>query len=189
MKLQGKLHPPQIQWQAPDRLLLIAEVGKEYAEGYEELKDSEIDIEVKKHRKKRSLDANAYYWVLIGKLARRVCASLPEVHNRMLQLYGQIEEIEGEAVCVVIPDTEEAERKIRQSDVYHLKPTTAIRPGEEHDYRVWLQMRGSSTYTTDEMAQLISGLISECKEVGISDAEIATPEERRILKERYGVEL
>lgn len=188
-KLRGKLHPPQIQWQSPERLLLIAEVDRKYADVYEELKDVEIDIDIKKHKKKRSLDANAYYWVLVGKLSKNIGVSLPEVHNHILQLYGQIEEIDGEALCVVVPDTEEAERKIRQSSTYHLKPTTHIRPGEKYNFRVYIQIRGSSTYSTDEMAQLITGLISECRESGITDAEIATPEEQRLLKEKYGVQL
>ncbi len=29
----------------------------------------------------------------------------------------------------------------------------------------------------------------QCKDAGISDAEIATPDEKRLLKERYGVEI
>ena len=31
---------------------------------FDELNDKDIDVEIKKHRKKRSLDANAYFWVL-----------------------------------------------------------------------------------------------------------------------------
>ena len=33
------------------------------------MKPKAYDLTVKEHRKKRSLDANAYAWVLIGKLA------------------------------------------------------------------------------------------------------------------------
>ena len=35
----------------------------------EKLKDKEICLDVKQYKKKRSLDANAYYWVLVDKLA------------------------------------------------------------------------------------------------------------------------
>lgn len=38
----------------------------------EELKGLELDIEVKKHRKKRSLNANAYCWVLCDKIAKEL---------------------------------------------------------------------------------------------------------------------
>lgn len=38
----------------------------------EEIKDVEkLDITAKKHRSKRSLDANAYFWVLCDKMANR----------------------------------------------------------------------------------------------------------------------
>ena len=50
-------------------------------------------------------------------------------------------------------------------------------------------LRGSHTYNTEEMSKLIDGLIAECRNVGIPDAEIASPEEKRLLKERYGVDL
>ena len=39
------------------------------------------------------------------------------------------------------------------------------------------------------MSNLIDGAIQEAKDIGIPDAEIATPDEKRLLKERYGVEL
>ena len=42
---------------------------------------------------------------------------------------------------------------------------------------------------TEEMSRLISGLITMCKEAQIPDREIATPEEKRLLKERYGVDV
>ena len=39
------------------------------------------------------------------------------------------------------------------------------------------------------MARLIDGMITMCKESGIPDSEIATPDEKRILEEKYGVKL
>ena len=40
---------------------------------YEELQNIDnIDVEAKKHRKKRSLDANAYCWVLCDKIAKEL---------------------------------------------------------------------------------------------------------------------
>ena len=38
----------------------------------EELKGLELDIEVNKHREKRSLNANAYCWVLCDKIAKEL---------------------------------------------------------------------------------------------------------------------
>lgn len=49
-------------------------------------------------------------------------------------------------------------------------------------------LRGSSTYDTAEMSRLIDGLVGDCSDVGMTDVEIASPEERRILKEKYGID-
>lgn len=65
-----------------------------------------LDVEIKKHRKKRSLDANSYYWLLCSKLAEAMHVSKPYMHNRLLRRYGQIEIIGGQAVYIVIPDTD-----------------------------------------------------------------------------------
>ena len=50
-------------------------------------------------------------------------------------------------------------------------------------------IRGSSTYNTAEMSRLIDGLVCDCKDAGMSGSEIASPDERRILKERYGIDV
>ena len=58
---------------------LSLEVNEDARDAFQELKDCEkLVIQIKKYRKKRSLDANAYYWVLITKLARRLELSNPE---------------------------------------------------------------------------------------------------------------
>ena len=47
-----------------------AEEGRDLAEKLISLKGEEVSIEAKKMRQKRSLDQNAYMWVLIKKLAK-----------------------------------------------------------------------------------------------------------------------
>ena len=48
---------------------ITVEVDRDYREDYEQLKDAELDIEIKKHREKRSKSANAYFHVLVNKIA------------------------------------------------------------------------------------------------------------------------
>ena len=138
----------------------------------------------------RSRDANAYYWALCAKLAKVVGASNPEIHNKMLRLYGQPYLVDGYALYTPVPNTEEAIRQVDNSEEYHLIATTEVRSGKGGvDYRTYKMLRGSHTYNTEEMSRLIDGLIAECRNAGIPDAEIASPEEKRLLKERYGVDL
>lgn len=63
---------------------ISVEVNEDARDAFQELKDCEkLDIQIKKHREKRSLDANAYYWVLITKFAKKLELSNPEAHNMM----------------------------------------------------------------------------------------------------------
>ena len=168
---------------------LEIEVDSDIRKEYDELKDKEkLRIRIVQYRKKRSLDANAYYWTLLTKFADVIGLSNPEAHNMMLRGYGQSEIFDGKAVYVTIPDTEEAEKKVNNATDYHLAPTSQVRLGNDGViYRTYRLLRGSRTYDTKEMSRLIDGLITCCKEAGIPETEIASPSEKEILKERYGV--
>jgi len=147
--------------------------------------DKQYDVEIKEHRKKRSLTANAYYHVLKGKLAEALKLPEPYVHNMMLRRYGRIECYEtGEPTYVFIPDTEEAANKADLAESYHIKPTSKVKHGNDGKvYRCYVLLKGSSALDSKEMARLIDGLVEECRNVGI---ETMTPEELARL-EGYGV--
>ena len=168
---------------------LEIEIDSDIREEYDKLKDKEkLRIRIVQYRKKRSLDANAYYWTLLTKFADVIGLSNPEAHNMMLRGYGQSEIFDGRAVYVTIPDTEEAEKKVNNATDYHLAPTSQVRKGNDDVlYRTYRLLRGSRTYDTKEMSRLIDGLVTCCKEAGIPETEIASPNEKEILKERYGV--
>lgn len=147
-----------------------------------------ITLKIAKYKAKRSLDANAYYWVLLTKLARILKTSNNELHNRMLCDYGQPWIVGDSLHRAMLPDTDDVAEKVARSTEYHLRPTTQVTTlADGKDYRTYITMRGSSSYNSEEMARLIEGLISDCKAAGMTDGEIMTPEEKRILHERYGV--
>lgn len=188
MKFTGRLKEPVINF-ATHRLSIVFDPNEDFSQAYEELKNCEkLSIEIKKYKAKRSLDANAYYWVLLTKLAKVLKTSNNELHNEMISQYGFPEIIGGQLARVPLPDTEEAENRIKSADTYHLKSTTQIISGKDGvNYRTYIMMRGSHTYNTEEMARLIEGLISECKYAGIPDSEIMTPDEKEQLKQKWGV--
>lgn len=190
MKFTGFLKEPIIDY-ITGKITILFEPCEDFREAYEYLKGcGKLTLEIKKYKAKRSLDANAYYWVLLAKFARVLGMTNAEAHNMMLCWYGQLELFNEKAVCMTIPDTEESEKKVKNSSEYHLRPTSQVREGNDGVmYRTYKLLRGSSTYNTEEMARLISGLIEQCKEAGIPDVEIASPNEKRILKERYGVDI
>ena len=188
MKFTGKLKQPIIDFMT-HRLTLLFEPNEDFGQAYEVLKDyDKLSLEIKPYRRKRSLDANAYYWVLLTKLAKILATSNAELHNILLSKYGFAEIVDGKMLPIPVPDTDAAHRRVMESQEYHLKPTSDVRMGNDGMmYRTHIMLRGSSTYDTAEMSRLIDGLVCDCRDVGMADAEIASPEERRILKEKYGI--
>ena len=161
----------------------INSAGKDYATGkymldirtdenaekiFDSFNGHEVEIEVKRRSEKRSLDANAYYWVIVTKISEKLNVSKPYLHNLMLRRYGQIALLDDKAVYVVIPDTEKAELQTLEAETYHLKPTSQVKCGRDGmTYRTYMMLRGSSDYNTAEMSILIDGAVSEAKELGI----------------------
>lgn len=142
-----------------------------------------IEFTIGKEKRHRSLDANAYYWQLVAKLADAFRTSKPAMHNILLRRYGQYEMVDGKAVYIVIPDTPQAEKKILEDEYVHLKPTSQVKTRKDgQPYRTYMMLKGSHDYDTREMSVLIDGLVSECKEV---DIETIPPDELRRLMERY----
>lgn len=124
--------------------------------------DKEKQFEILEWRMKRSLNANAYAWVLITKIANAMRLSKEEVYLNMLKHYGQ-----SEIVSVL--------SKINVSGYfkYYEKIGTATLQGKEFThYKVY---KGSSEYDTREMSILIDGIVQEAKNMDIetlSDDEI-----------------
>ena len=126
-------------------------------------------VEIKRHRKKRSLDQNAMYWAVLGQVAKALNISTSYCHNLCLRRYGQLERYGEQNVYVVLPDTEEASKQADEAESYHVKPTSQVKAGKDgQNYRTYILLRGSSTYDTAEMTRLIDGLMDEARQMGIT---------------------
>lgn len=153
--------------------------------GVEELIDKDLRLVLKPHYRPRSLNANNYFYALVGELANKRNVSKAFMHNLMLRRYGQIQTIDGRPVYVVIPETEETQTKVDEDEYTHLRPTAEVKIGKDGKaYRTYLLLKGSHELDSKEMAILIDGLVDECKEQGI---ETMTPAMIEALKERWGI--
>lgn len=176
MELTGKLHY-SLTFTAKGNPIISLELNERQAaiQLVDELHDEEVSIKIGKKTSKRSLDANAYYWVLLNKLAKKLNISNSYCHNLMLRRYGTLEEFDGQSVYWVIPDTDDASKKADEAETYHIKPTSHVREGNDGlMYRTYLLLKGSHSYTREEFSHLVNGLVDECKGVGI---QTATPDE------------
>lgn len=180
MEAKGKLSGITRNW-ATGKMQLTFEVEQDVP--VEGMQDKILRITAKQWKEKRSLDANAYYWVLISKLAGALKISNPRTHNLILRKYGQNDIIDGQLVWVVIPDTEKAENMALEAETFHIRPTSqTIEDKGGNKLRTYVYIRGSHTYDTAEMSHLIDGLVAECKELGI---ETLPPDEISRMMEEY----
>ena len=125
------------------------------------MKQKLYEAVLKEHRKKRSLDANAYAWVLIGKLSDAMRIPPAEVYINAIQNIGGNYE--------VIPIREEAVDKF--TEVWKKQglgwPCVDMGPSRIQGYRNLRAYYGSSTYDTRQMSLLIESLIQDCKALDI----------------------
>lgn len=181
MELRGKLVHITREPKAGKEWITFG-VDKVPPEAYS-LQEKDLAITVKPYRKKRSLNANAYYWALIEEIATATGTPKPMCHNMMLRRYGVLEQVEGENLMVFIPDTDEADNKVMNAETYHFRPTSRTKTADDgRTFRAYLVLKGSSAYDTKEMAALIEGVISEAKELGI---EILPREEYERMMKSY----
>ena len=180
MKFTGKLQNVSKDWSTGQYHITFTVNEPSVLNQVSGLKDIELGVEAKKHREKRSLDANGYYWKLVEKMAEKLHVSKNFMHNKLLRRYGQREMIGDKVALVVIPDTENASRDADEAETFHIKPTSEVKEGKDGKmYRTYVMIRGSRTYDSYEMSKLIDGCVYEAKQLGI---ETLTPDELRLMK-------
>lgn len=136
---------------------------------YEKLKNKVLRLKLDIWHEKRSLDANAYAWELMGKLAEVLTAeaqgdtaySKDDIYLLMLKKYGQsgivkIRNKDKDSILREVKYYEEHEQFYADNAAY---------------YHIWV---GSSNYNTKEMSLFLNGIIAACKELGI---DTRTPDE------------
>ena len=135
-----------------------------------------LSIDVKRKAKGRSLTANAYFHVLVEKIAAKQKLSHTEVHNHMIAEYGCMDM----DVKNIIMDDQIPWEKL---ETIHLRPSTKTKVLDNGKlYRVYWVMRGSHTYDTREMARLIDGVVEEAKAL---DIETLSPNELQRMKDAW----
>ena len=120
------------------------------------------EVEIKKIRHKRGLTANAYYWVLVEKLAKVLGSSKDEVHKELVIRYGSMQVDEDGSPIVFSILAGEDPNKINP----YVRP---FAEGYVNGKRFihYCVLKGSSVMDNAEFACLLDGLISECNEQGI----------------------
>ncbi len=133
-------------------------------------------IRIEKAKKKRTLDANAYCWTLIGKLASKLRVTPQEIYREAIRDTGAY------TVLPIAEDAVESFTDLWESrgigwlvdDLGPCRRTEGYR-----NLRCW---HGSSVYDSAEMSRLIDRIVDECKTQGV---ETLTPRELEEMKNAW----
>ena len=181
MRLTGKIRDVSMGFLDGEcKLTLAVNEKNDLKVAYDELSQCEpLDIELKKHREKRSLNANAYLWVLCGKLADKIGVDKESVYRQHIlnaNVY-RVAEISEEAADTLV-------RGWQMNGIGWIaeKVDKSVRDG----FIVVNLYYGSSAYNTKQMSRLLDSVIEDCKEQGI---QTMTPDEIAELKSLWKAEI
>lgn len=154
---------------------LTVELDGDFRDSFDDLHEKDVDVTVKIYRRKRSLEANAYAWVLIGKIAEKKHIRKTEVYRNAIRDIGGVSEI--------ITIKKSAFKRLQETwmkngigwQVDEIKSTI---PGWTNAILYY----GSSSYTTAQMSDLISSLIQDAQSLGI---ETKSPEDIHSMLNEY----
>lgn len=136
--------------------------------------------------KGRSLDANAYAWVLLDKLAAHYGVARENVYRQEIQSIGGVSEV----LCLREKAVEAFCRSWERNGIGWMTDTGPSKLKGCVNVTVWYgssvydtEWYGSSVYDTEQMARLIDAIVQDCRDVGI---ETMTPRELDALVSRWG---
>ena len=143
---------------------------------WDELHESEVNATMKKWHKKRSLDANAYFWTLADKLAEKLGTSKLEVYRECIRGIPGVSDV----VCA---QDRTVERLTREWKRQGLGWFTELEPSKIEGCTNVVFYYGSSSYDSKQMAALIDHIIEDCRAV---DIETLPPHELAAMQEAWG---
>ena len=118
-------------------------------------KDSLYDVSITIYSDKRTKTMNSYYWVLLTQLANVLRTSKEELHEQIIKRYSQRDYISLLA-------------NINPSNYFPYYEEKNTFTHNNNTFKSYLIFKRSSDMNKQEFSILLDGLISECKECGIS---------------------
>lgn len=166
-KMRGRLIDLSIGLNRKQRITV--EVDQDFREKFDQLKDVELDVEIKKHRNRRSLSANAYFHVLVNKIAAERGGSVEATKESLVVEYGALAtDDDGITVGFKLPVS------VDVSTIYPYVKCFDTREENGRLFNCYLVYKQTHLMDSKEMARLIDGAIEVAHELGI---ETDTPDQ------------
>lgn len=144
-------------------------VTSDFRQSFDDLKDYDINVEIKRFREPRSKNANAYFHVLVNKIAEAQRLGNDEVKQQLVLEYGTLATDDaGNVLGAMLPASASMDDFYPYAKWYKSK----VLDGKEYD--CYLFYKQTHTLDSKEMARLIDGTITVAKELGL---ETMTPDQ------------
>lgn len=173
MECTGKLKSVSKNW-ISRKWEVTFEINEDITASIDKIRDKLLNLTAKIHREKRSLDANAYAWVLMQKIAEAIHTDKWSVYLMMLERYSPV-------FTHIIVRPEAVERV--KGEWRTVKVLGPIQVNGSSGIQLQCYF-GSSTFDSKEMSSFIDGIVSECKEMGI---ETLPPDEIERMRREWGI--
>lgn len=159
------------------RQVLSLTVEEDFREMWDELRDSELEVTVKKYRKRRSKNANDYLWALCDEIAKNQGITKEEVYRKQIREVGVYEPL---------PVREDALERFgaawRQKGIgWFTEVVDDSFPG----YKKVFAYYGTSVYNTEEFSRVLSAAVEDARALGI---DVISPAERALMMEEWDAE-
>lgn len=178
MKITGRIVGANIDFRTnkPQLTLEVNELN-DFKQLVDDMNQCEkLSIEIKPFRARRSLDANAYFWVLADKLAEKLNTTKVDIYRNYIKEIGGVSEI----VCVKDEAVERLCEGWSQNGIGWITDTF---PSKIKGCTNVILYYGSSTYDSSQMKRLLDLTRQDCADQGI---EYATPDEIARMMSLWG---
>ena len=166
--MKGRLLDMAIGYNRKPRITI--ELDSDFREGFDALRDVDVEITIRKWRARRSKDANAYFHVLVGQIAMTCGLTDEEVKRQLVRDYGVYKK-DGDGNYIGL-------KQPPSVDIDQIYPYAVFYKQIEENGKLkncYLIRKRTSEMDSAEMAHLIDKTIEEARALGI---DTDTPEEK-----------
>ena len=162
MELTGEIKDLSKDYKTDNPILQLVLNERDCLLSLEQLKDINLSIQVKKWRKKRSINANNYFWKLLSEYSEEKNVDTIEEYKERVKRLGIFRRFR-------IEDKDKKTFEIMWQDkgiawFCEIADTEYI---GDIEFKIINAYYGSSSFNSKQMSRLINDLVEDCKEVGI----------------------
>lgn len=162
MQTTGTLKDISIDYETRKPKITILLDQRETVLSLENIKDNKLSIDIKKYRKKRSLDANKYFWKLLQEICEIQEEDTIEEYKKRVKELGIFRQfrIETENISTF-------EKMWTAQGVAWFCEIFDTEIIGNKEFKIINAYYGSSSFNSKQMSRLIDNLVQDCQAIGI----------------------